>query len=162
MTVNIGDKLNEATLVKLDGDEMKPVNLRSLIAGQRVVLFGLPGAFTGTCSTAHLPSFMRNKEAFAAKGIDTIICFSVNDPWVMNAWAETTGAKAAGIEMLADANGEFTKSLGLEMSAPAVGFFDRCKRCAMIVDDGVVTVLQLEQERGVCELTAGETLLDLA
>ena len=97
-----------------------------------------------------------------AKGIDAIYCIAVNDVQVLSHWADATGADDAGIGVLADWNSEWTKAAGLEFSAPPVGFIDRCQRCAMIVNNGVVEVMQMEEERGVCNMTAGETLLELA
>ena len=107
-----------------------------------------------------MPSFIRTADGFRDKGVDDIACISVNDARVMEHWGRTSGAEDAGITMLADWDSELTKALGLEFSVPGVGFKDRMTRCAMLVEDGVVTVLQLEKEKGVCDLTAGETLLE--
>ena len=128
--------------------------------GRKVVIFGLPGAYTGTCTSAHVPSFMRTKADFDAKGVDEIICVSVNDPFVMQAWGESTGAAAAGITMLADSASELTKAIGMEFTAPPVGFYDRSKRYAMYVEDGEVKVLQAEASPGECTISAGEAMLD--
>ncbi len=138
----------------------EPVSLASLTEGRKIVLFGLPGAFTATCSAAHLPSFIRTADDLRAKGVDDIICMSVNDPWVMDAWDKSTGASKAGITMLSDPDGALTISMGLEFSAPPVGFINRTRRFAAIVENGVVTLLNEEEERGVCNFTAGETILD--
>ncbi|MGA1181359.1 MAG: redoxin family protein, partial [Marivivens sp.] len=108
---------------------------------------------------AHLPSFMRTKPQFDAKGVDEIICLSVNDPHVMRAWGETSGGAAAGISFLADQASEFTKAIGMEFSAPPAGFFDRSKRYSMFVEDGVVTIFNPEIEKG-CAISGGENLLD--
>ena len=124
------------------------------------MLFGLPGAYTSTCSMAHLPSFIRTAEDFSAKGVDEIFCVAVNDVRIMKHWGETSGAEEAGITMLADWNSELTKAFGLEFSVPAIGFKDRMTRCSMYIEDGVVKVLQLEEDKGACVLTAGETLLE--
>jgi cytochrome c peroxidase len=123
------------------------------------VLFAVPGAFTPTCDSAHLPSFVRTRQAFAAKGIDEILCISVNDAHVMKLWGETSGATAAGITLLADADAAFTRSIGMNFSNPAVGFHDRSRRYAMFVEDGVVTILHLDRP-GVCEVSTGEALLE--
>jgi peroxiredoxin len=135
------------------------VTMAAKMKGRKVVVFGLPGAYTGTCSTAHVPSFIRTKDQFAAKGVDEIICVSVNDPFVMKAWGEATGATAAGITMLGDADASFTKAIGLAFSAPPAGLVDRSRRYAMLVDQGVVTTLNIEDSPGQCEISAGETLL---
>lgn len=161
MTISVGDKIPSVKLINQIGDEVSQIDIAERIAGKRVVIFGLPGAYTGICSSAHLPSFIRTADAFREKGIDEIICVSVNDVRVMNHWGEHSGAHDAGILMLADWDSELTKALGLEFSAPALGFKDRMTRCAMLVEDGVVKVLQFEEEHGVCTLTAGETLLEM-
>ena len=108
---------------------------------------------------AHVPSFIRTKDEFAAKGVDEIICISVNDPFVMQKWGEATGATEAGITMLADADSTFTKAIGANFSAAPVGFQDRSIRYAMMVEDGKVTVWQPEEAPGTCEISSGEGLL---
>ncbi|MBT9384122.1 peroxiredoxin [Pseudooceanicola sp. CBS1P-1] len=160
MTLSTGDTLPDATLVTLTAEGPKPVSMKDKTAGRKVVIFGLPGAFTGTCSTAHVPSFMRTIDAFKAKGVDEVICVSVNDPFVMDAWSKDTGAGAAGLTFLADASSDFTKAIGMNFSAPAIGFADRSKRYALYAEDGVVKVFNLEENPGVCEMSAGETLLE--
>ena len=160
MAISVGDKLPEATLMTLGAEGPAAVSLSEKTAGRKVVIFGLPGAYTGTCSTAHVPSFMRTKDQFAAKGVDEVICVSVNDPFVMGAWGDATGATAAGITMLGDPQSEMTKAIGLDFDAPPVGLIGRSKRYAMLVDDGEVKVLHLEENPGVCEISGGEALLD--
>ncbi len=159
MTITAGATLPEATFLKMGESGPEEVNLAALTKGRKVVIFGLPGAFSRTCSAAHLPSFMRSKDALAEKGVEDIICVSVNDPFVMKAWAEQSGAEEAGLHLLADADGSFTKALGMEFSAPVVGFHDRSQRYAMVVEDGKVTVLQTEEKPGACERSVGEALL---
>lgn len=161
MTVAVGDRIPSANLISQIGDEVQQIDIAERVAGKRVVLFGLPGAYTSICSSAHLPSFIRTADAFRAKGVDEIICVAVNDARVMSHWARSSGAEDAGILMLADWDSQLTKGLGLEFSVPAIGFKDRMTRCAMFVDDGVVKVLQFEEENGTCNLTAGETLLEM-
>ncbi|WP_163847460.1 peroxiredoxin [Pseudooceanicola aestuarii] len=159
MTINQGDKLPDATLLQMTADGPAPVKLADKVAGRKVVIFGLPGAYTGTCSTAHVPSFIRTKGDFDAKGVDEIICVSVNDPFVMGAWADSTGAGEAGLTFLGDPQAEFTKAAGLDFSAPPAGLIDRSRRFAMLVEDGTVTVLNIEENPGICEVSAGEGLL---
>lgn len=159
MTISVGDKLPDATLLRIGAEGPEQVAIGPLVSGRKVVIFGLPGAFTGTCTSAHLPSFMRNKEAFAQKGVDEIICLSVNDPFVMQAWSDSTGAGEAGITLLGDSAAELTKAIGMDFTAPPAGLIDRSKRYAMLVEDGVVKVLNVEENPGVCETSAGETLL---
>lgn len=160
MTIAVGDTIPSVNLIHQSGDTVSQINIAERIAGKRAVIFGLPGAYTSLCSSAHLPSFIRTADEFRAKGVEEIICVSVNDVRVMAHWGVSSGADDAGILMLADWDSELTKALGLEFSVPAVGFKDRMTRCAMLVDDGVVTTLQFEEDNGVCNLTAGETLLE--
>jgi cytochrome c peroxidase len=160
MAISQGDTLPDANLIELGADGPAPVSLADKTKGRKVVIFAVPGAFTPTCHSAHVPSFIRTKDKFDAKGVDEIICISVNDPFVMKAWGEATGAAAAGITMLADADSGFTKSVGMEFSAPPAGLADRSKRYAMLVEDGKVTLLQADESPGTCEMSAGEALLD--
>lgn len=157
--IAVGDRVPEATLLYKGDDEPAEVNLADRLNGRRVVLFGLPGAFTPTCDSAHLPSFIRTKPAFEAKGIDEIICVSVNDVHVMRLWGEHSGAADAGITLLSDGDAGLTRALGLAFSNPAVGFYDRSRRYAMLVEDGVVKALHLDRP-GVCEVSTGEAMLD--
>jgi peroxiredoxin len=160
MAIKKGDTLPDATFLVMGDEGPATVDLAEKLKGRKVVLFGLPGAFTRTCSAAHVPSFIRTKDAFAEKGVDEIICVAVNDPFVMKAWAENTGAEDAGLTMLADGDASFTKAIGMEFTAPPVGFYDRCKRFSMLVEDGVVTILNEEEAAGECSISAGETLLE--
>ena len=159
MTISVGDHIPEAMLTMMGAAGPEQVALADRLKGRKVVLFGLPGAYTGTCTTAHVPSFIRTADKFAAKGVDEVICVSVNDPFVMGAWGASTGATAAGITMLGDADASLTKAMGLAFTAPPVGLFDRSKRYALYADDGVVKVLHLEDNPGVCETSGGEALL---
>ena len=160
MTISQGDALPDASFIEIGADGPSAVSLAEKTAGRKVVLFAVPGAFTPTCHSAHVPSFIRTKDQFAAKGVDEIICVSVNDPFVMKAWGESTGATEAGISMLADADASFTKAVGMEFSAPPAGLTDRSKRYAMLVEDGKVTLLQAEESPGTCEISGGEALLE--
>lgn len=160
MTIKTGDTLPDATFLVMGEEGPKSVLLSDKLEGRKVVIFGLPGAYTGTCSTAHVPSFMVTYDDFKAKGVDEIICVSVNDPFVMQAWGESTRAIETGITMLADAESKFTTAIGMNFSAPPVGFVERSKRYSMLVEDGVVTILNEELSPGQCEISAGETLLE--
>lgn len=159
MTISTNDKLPDATLLRLGASGPEEVSLANLTKGRKVVIFAVPGAYTPTCSAAHVPSFIRTKAAFDAKGVDEIVCVSVNDPFVMKAWGEATGATEAGITMLADPQSALTSAIGMEFSAPPAGLLARSRRYAMAVEDGTVTVLHVEQSPGTCEATAGESLL---
>ncbi|CUH78426.1 peroxiredoxin [Tropicibacter naphthalenivorans] len=159
MAISQGDRLPNATLSRMGDAGPETVELDTLTKGRKVVIFALPGAYTGTCTTSHVPSFMRTIEDFKAKGVDEVICLSVNDPFVMGAWGESTGATAAGISMLGDAASEFTKAVGMDFTAPPAGLIDRSKRYALVAEDGVVTVLHAEENPGVCDISGGEALL---
>lgn len=159
MAIQQGDKLPDTTLVEMTAEGPAPVKLSDKTKGRKVVIFAVPGAFTPTCSSAHVPSFIRTKDQFAAKGVDEIICVSVNDPFVMKAWGDVTGANEAGITMLGDAESVFTTDIGMEFSAPPAGLLARSKRYAMLVEDGIVTLLQAEENSGVCDVSGGEGLL---
>ena len=159
MTISAGQTLPEATLIRMRDGGAESVSISALTKGRKVVIFAVPGAFTPTCHSAHVPSFIRTKDGFADKGVDEIVCVSVNDPFVMKAWGEATGGAAAGITFLADSEGAFTKALGLDFTAAAVGLIGRSKRYALYAEDGVVKVLHLEENPGVCETSGGEALL---
>ncbi len=159
MSISKGDKLPAATLTHLGADGPEAIDLAAKTAGRKVVIFAVPGAYTGVCTTAHVPSFMRTADQFAAKGVDEIICISVNDPFVMGAWGEATGASGAGITMLGDAESTFTKSMGMDFTAPPAGLINRSKRYAMLVADGTITLLHEEENPGQCDVSAGEALL---
>lgn len=154
----VGTHLPDATLLQFGENGPEPVSLAARLAGRKVVLFGLPGAFTPTCSSAHVPSFIRVMDGLRAKGVDEVICLSVNDVHVMRAWGEATGATAAGITMLADADGSFTKAIGMSFSVPATGLYGRSRRYALAAEHGVVTHWHPETTRG-CDISGGEAML---
>jgi cytochrome c peroxidase len=159
MTLALGDRLPDATFLEPGAEGPVAVSTDALTRGRRVVLFGVPGAFTGTCSNKHVPSFVRTAEALRDGGVDDIVCVAVNDPHVMRAWGEATGATAAGIRMLADAASEYTTAIGMAYDNPKAGMFARSRRYAMLVEDGVVRVLNVEESPGQCEISAGEAML---
>lgn len=159
MGIKTGDKLPGATMIRIGDAGPEQVVLGERLAGKKVVIFAVPGAYTPTCHSAHVPSFIRTREKLAEKGVEEIICVSVNDPFVLKAWAEATGAVTAGITMLSDAEGAFTKAIGMNFDAAPVGLVGRSKRYAMFVEDGVVKVLQAEESPGVCEVSGGEAML---
>jgi peroxiredoxin len=160
MTISVGQSLPDANLLRMGEDGPETVALSSKLKGRKVVVFGLPGAYTGVCTTAHVPSFIRTKDKFAAKGVDEIICVSVNDPFVLKAWGESTGAAAAGIALLGDSDAAFTKAIGLDFTAPPAGLINRSKRYALYAEDGVVKVIQVEDSPGQCTISGGEALLE--
>ena len=159
MTISTGQRLPDANLIGMGAEGPETVMLSARLKGKKVVVFGLPGAFTGTCTMAHVPSFIRTKAKLAEKGVDEIICVTVNDPFVCGAWSDSMGAGEAGMSILGDTDGSFTKQIGMEFNAPPVGLLGRSKRYTMLVEDGVVSILNEEAGPGVCEVSAGETLL---
>ncbi|SNX68938.1 thiol peroxidase (atypical 2-Cys peroxiredoxin) [Cereibacter ovatus] len=159
MGISVGDRLPEATLIRLGAEGPEQVALSDRLKGRNVVIFAVPGAYTPTCHSAHVPSFIRTLPQFRDKGVDEVICIAVNDPFVMKAWGEATGATEAGITLLSDAESAFTKAMGLDFDALPVGLIGRSKRYALQAVDGVVKVLHLEQSPGVCETSGGEALL---
>lgn len=158
MTISKGQVLPEATMLVMGDNGPETVDLKGRLDGRKVVLFALPGAYTGTCSTVHLPSFIRTADKFRAKGVDEIICVSVNDPFVLKAWAESSGAAEAGITLLGDSDGGFTRTLGMAFDAAQIGLIGRSKRYAAIVEDGTVTHVQIDKP-GECNISTGEALL---
>ena len=157
MTIKVGDKIPSVTLREMTPDGPKPVSTDELFAGKKVALFALPGAFTPTCSAKHVPGFVQNAEALKAKGVDEIWCVSVNDAFVMGAWGKDQKA-GDKVRMLADGNGEFTQAVGLEMDGTKFGMGKRSQRYSMIVDNGVVTSLNVEAP-GAFEVSSAEYLL---
>ncbi len=158
MTIKVGERLPNATQRLVTPDGPKPVETKDYFAGKKVVLFGLPGAFTPTCHKNHLPGFIVNEAAFKAKGVDKIAMTSVNDHHVLSAWESATGAKGH-VDFLADGNGEFAKALGLDVDLSAGGLGLRSKRYAMLVEDGVVKALNIEPNPGQADLSSAEHLL---
>lgn len=157
MTIKVGDKVPSATLMQFKDGGPKPVKTDDFFAGKKVVLFALPGAFTPTCSAKHLPGFVQNADAIKKKGIDEIACLSVNDAFVMNAWGEQQQA-GGKVAMLADGNGDFTRALGLELDGSRFGMGKRSQRYSMLVDNGVVKSLNVE-EGGAFAVSSAEHIL---
>ncbi|CAI0408120.1 unnamed protein product [Linum tenue] len=161
-SISVGDKLPEATLSYLDADdEVQTVTISSLTAGKKAILFAVPGAFTPTCSQKHVPGFVEKAAELKSKGVDTIACVSVNDVFVMKAWKENLGIKDdAGLLLLSDGNGDFTRALGVELdlSDKPVGLGVRSRRYALLAEDGVVKVMNLE-EGGAFTFSSAEDML---
>jgi cytochrome c peroxidase len=158
MAIAEGDRLPQATLVRMGESGPEQVDTSALFSGRKVALFAVPGAYTSTCHTKHVPSIIEAMGALKAKGVDEIICLSVNDIFVMKAWGDATGATEAGITMIADADASFTKAIGLDFSVPHIGLLDRSQRYSMLVDDGVVKKLNVEEAAGVIEKSSGPAL----
>lgn len=156
MSIKVGDKIPAATLKVMGEKGPQDLTTDALFSGKKVVLFAVPGAFTPTCSAAHLPSFVVNADKIKAKGVDTIVCLSVNDAFVMDAWGKAQNAEE--LVMAADGNGEFTKAVGLELDGSGFGLGHRSQRYAMIVEDGKVTVLNVEKG-GAYEVSSAESIM---
>ncbi len=147
MTISAGSKLPEASFKVMTDDGSKTLTSSDLFAGKKVVLFGVPGAFTPTCSNNHLPGYLENRDAILGKGVDSIAVVAVNDQFVMRAWARFTGGEDK-ILFLADGSGDFVKAAGLDLDMSGGGMGVRSKRFSMIVDDGKVTALNIEDSPG--------------
>lgn len=156
--IKVGDAIPEATLVAATPDGPKEMTTAALFGGRKVVLFAVPGAFTPTCSAKHMPGFLNNIDALKAKGVDQIACVAVNDPFVMNAWAKDQEV-GDRVLMLSDGMAAFTKALGLELDLSARGLGVRSSRYAMVVEDGVVTLLNVEEPGGF-EVSSAEAVLE--
>src|SRR5579864_6458086 len=158
MTIKVGDRLPDATFRLVTEDGPRPVGTKEFFSGKKVVLFGLPGAFTPTCHKNHLPGFIANEQAFKAKGVDAIAMTSVNDHHVLAAWSKASGADGK-VNFLADGNADFAKAAGLDFDASAGGLGVRSRRYAMLVEDGVVKKLNIEEAPGKVDLSGAEHLL---
>lgn len=157
MTIATGDRIPDVTVLNAAGGGT-PVSTAEVLGQGNVVLFAVPGAFTPTCSDAHLPGFVLRAAALRAKGADTIVCNAVNDAYVMAAWGQAQGV-GDDVVMLADGTGELTKALGMEVDIPVHGLGTRSKRYAAIITDGVVTWLQVEASPGDHEVSSAEAVL---
>ncbi len=164
MTIRVGDRLPEGTLqefieVETAGCSLGPntFKVQDLVKGKKIVVFGLPGAYTPTCSAQHVPSYVKHYDALRAKGVDEIWCLSVNDAFVMGAWGRDQRATGK-VRMMADGSADYTKKLGLELDLTARGMGVRCQRFSMLVDDGVVKALNVEAP-GKYEVSGAEKML---
>jgi peroxiredoxin len=157
MTIKIGDRLPHAEFTTMTADGQQKLSTDVVFSGRKVVLFAVPGAFTPTCSMNHLPGFLKEVDAIKAKGVDTIACTSVNDVHVMNAWGKQSGADGK-VLMLADGNGAFAKAVGLNVDLNQFGMGERSRRYSMIVENGVVKSLNVEDKPGV-NVSGADTIL---
>ena len=153
----VGDEIPEFSFTNMTGDGPAPITTNELFSGKKVVLFAVPGAFTPTCSAEHLPGYLKNAAAIKAKGVDTIACLSVNDVFVMDAWGKSAGV-GDNILMLADGNGDFTKQLELDLDVTGYGMGIRSQRYSMVVENGIVTKLNIEEGTGL-DVSSAETIL---
>lgn len=157
MTIEAGQRIPDVGLFRLGAAGLERVSIRELCAGRRVVIFGVPGAFTPTCSDEHLPGYVERARDLAASGVERVICVAVNDPWVMHAWGEAHEV-GDSIEMLGDPNAELARALGLAVDRSEGGLGLRCKRFAAVLDDGVFLYVAVEPGRGVTVCGAGNLL----
>lgn len=158
MAIQKGDTLPEATFMTMGADGPEPKTTEDVFSGKRVALFAVPGAFTPTCSARHLPGFRDRAEDLANKGVDSIACISVNDVFVMDAWGKSQNVDST-ITMLADGNGDFTKAIGLELDASGFGMGSRSQRYAMVVNNGMVEDIFVE-EGGEFKVSSADYVLD--
>ncbi len=157
MAVQVGDSIPEATLKVMGANGPEDVTTAEMFGGKKVVMFAVPGAFTPTCSAAHLPGFVVNADKIKEKGVDSIVCLSVNDAFVMDAWGK--GANAEELIMAADGNGDLTKAMGLEMDASGFGLGLRSMRYSLVAEDGKITALNLEKG-GAFEVSSAEAIME--
>ncbi len=159
MAITAGDCLPDATFYVMTAEGPQRRSTDDIFKGKKIVLFAVPGAFTPTCSRNHLPGFINNADAIKAKGVDAIAVTSVNDAFVMDAWRNASGAENKVDLFLADGNGDFAKAIGLDVDDSARGRGIRSRRYSMIVEDGVVTVLNIEEASGKAEISGAENLM---
>ncbi len=158
MTIRVGDPIPQATLFRMGTSGPEPVDTEEYFKGRKVMVFGLPGAYTPTCSAQHVPGYLKHFDDFRAKGVDAIACVSVNDAFVMGAWGKDQGV-GDKIEMLADGSADLAKAMGLDLDLSDRGFGIRSQRFAMVVEDGVVKALAVEEKPGL-DVSAAEKMLD--
>ncbi len=158
MPLQVGDKVPSVTLYEMGDDGPVAVNSDEFFAGRKVVLFALPGAFTPTCSAQHVPGFVNNADEIKAKGVDAIACLATNDAFVMGAWGKDQGA-GDKVQMLADGSGDFTRAAGFEFDLSERGLGVRSKRYAMVVEDGKITTLNMEDGGGLT-ISSAESILE--
>ena len=158
MTIKVGDPIPGTTLFRMGTNGPEPVDTQDYFKGRKVMVFGLPGAYTPTCSAQHVPGYLKHADDFKAKGVDAIACISVNDAFVMGAWGRDQGV-GDKIDMLADGSADFAKAMGLDLDLSERGFGIRSQRFAMVVEDGVVKALAVEERPGL-DVSAAEKMLD--
>ena len=158
MSIKVGDRIPHTNFMQATADGPKPIDSETFFDGKRVALFSVPGAFTPTCSARHLPGFVEKADEIKAKGIDEIACTAVNDAFVLGAWAQNGGVDGK-VTMLADGNGDFAQAIGLEMDAGKFGMGRRSQRYSMVVNNGVVEQLNVE-EPGAFNVSSADYMLE--
>ena len=158
MAIKVGDKLPETTFYVMTSEGPKPKSTDEVFKGKKVALFAVPGAFTPTCTNMHMPSFVKNTDAIKGKGVADIVVTSTNDVFVLKEWLKSTGAEGK-VSALSDGNAQFAKAIGMDFDGSGRGLGTRTKRYSMLVEDGVVKKLNIEDQPGQCTVSGGETLL---
>ena len=158
MAIKVGDKLPETTFYVMTSEGPKPKSTDEVFKGKKVALFAVPGAFTPTCTNMHMPSFVKNTDAIKAKGVADIVVTSTNDVFVLKEWLKATGAEGK-VDALSDGNAQFAKAIGMDFDGSGRGLGTRTKRYSMLVEDGVVKKLNIEDQPGQCTVSGGDTLL---
>ncbi|MCB1972482.1 MAG: peroxiredoxin [Geminicoccaceae bacterium] len=159
MTIEVGQKLPEATFKVLTSEGLADVRLADITSGRKVVIFALPGAFTPTCHAKHVPSYVNHHDEIIAKGVDEIVCIAVNDPFVLDAWGKTQNVQGK-VRLLSDGNATFTKAIGLSFDGSMAALGTRSRRYAMIVEDGTVEFLAVEDAPPMMEVTGADKILE--
>ena len=157
--IHVGDKLPEATLRRFTAEGPQEIQSSEFFKGRKVVLFAVPGAFTPTCNNEHMPSFLELADRIKAKGVDEVVCVAINDVFVLDAWDKSLGA-AGRVTLLSDGNAEFSAAIGMTFDGSGFGLGTRSLRYAMVVDDGTVTAMQVEENPGVCTVSSGASILE--
>ena len=158
MAIGVGDRLPEGTFTQITENGPAPVTTTDIFSGKKVILFGVPGAFTPSCHKQHLPGYVQQYDAIKAKGVDAIACLAVNDAFVLDAWAKASGASGK-VQMLADGNADYVKKLGMELDLSGHGLGTRSKRFSAIVEDGVVKELNVEEAAGKVTASGAEATI---
>lgn len=158
MTLSVGDRVPEATFFTMTDDGPGKVASADIFGGKTVALFAVPGAFTPTCNLNHLPGFVAHADDFRAKGCDDVVCVTVNDPFVVNAWGKASGANGK-VRILADADGSFTKAAGMDFDASGAGLMTRSRRYAAVVEDGMIKTINIEDVPSNAEVSSADNLL---
>ena len=159
MSISVGDKLPDATFRRITADGPLEISASEFFTGRKLVVLAVPGAFTPTCNNDHLPTYVEHADAIKAKGVDEIACIAVNDMFVMDAWSKATGAEGR-VTLLSDGNGEFATAVGMVLDGSGFGLGNRSLRYSMVVEDGTVKALHVEENPGVCTVTGGATILE--
>lgn len=158
MSIKVGDKVPSVKIKHLTAEGMQEMDTGELFAGKKVIMLGVPGAFTPSCSNIHLPGYVSKADELKAKGVDAIVCMAVNDPFVMKVWAEQQNV-AGKVTMVPDGNGAFTKALGLDLDGSGAGLGHRCKRFSLVAEDGVVKSLEVENVPSEVGVTGVESCM---